>query len=158
LLLAGGLAALTAGPIAWGQKPAWAQTPAPAPTPKAPAEVPSWGFGERVVVRNCLRFLVSDYRDRQSDVDNHDWIRLRVENVCRAPIRNLLVEILLVDTQGRRYGAPVWVIGKGEQLVPGGHWEEEVAIPDPDSRVARRWALRVLRVDGLPKPPPAAKK
>jgi hypothetical protein len=135
--------------------PAWAQAPGPPPAARAtpPAAPPTWAFGDRVVVRSCLRFQVSTYRDRQSDVDNHDWIRLRVENACTAPIRNLLVEVLLVDGQGTRYGTPYWVLGQGEQLRPGDSWEDEIAIPDPDSRVARRWALRVLRADGLPRAP-----
>jgi hypothetical protein len=144
-----------------------AQAPAPAAKPGQPlasptlppAPPPSWAFGDRVVVRGCLRFVVSDYRDRQSDVDNHDWIKLRAENACRTTLRNVLVEILLVDAQGKRYGGPVWVVGQGERLIPGGHREEDVALPDPDSRVAKRWALRILRADGLPKPPqPAAEK
>ncbi len=157
-----GLVALLAVTLA---HPAWAQQPAAPPPAKAPGAAPrrppppTWGFGEKVTVRGCLRFLVDNYRDRQSDVDNHDWVRLRVENVCRRPIRNLLVELLLVDAQGVAYGTPVWVVAKGEQLIPGGFKEDDWAIPDPDSRVARRWSLRVLRAEGLPKAaPPAAKK
>ena len=141
--------------------PLGAQTPVPA-KPAAPQDrpvPPSWSFGERAAVRNCLRFMVSDYRDRQSDVDNHDWVKLRVENACRATLRNLLIELLLVDAQGQRYGTPVWVVGQGERLQPGDTREEDVAIPDPDSRVARRWALTVIRAEGLPRPPrPAAEK
>lgn len=143
---------------------AWAQIPGAPSPPAARAAPPTWAFGDRVVVRGCLRFQVSNYRDRQSDVDNHDWVRLRVENACPGPIRNLLVELLLVDGQGARYGTPYWVTGQGEQLQPGDPWEDDIAIPDPDSRVARHWALRVLRADGLPKPPapgavpPAGKK
>jgi hypothetical protein len=132
----------------------------PAGAPRAAAEpAPTgWNFGDRVVVRNCLRFQVTDYRDRQGDVDNHDWVHVRAENACPQALRNVLVELLLVDTRGARYGTPVWVIGKGERLDPGGVWEDDVAIPDPDSRVARRWTLRLLRADGLPRSAPAVKK
>jgi hypothetical protein len=130
-------------PLAFAQAP-----PAPKPRP----QTPNWAFGDRVTVRNCLRFQVSDYRDRQADVENHDWIKFRVENVCRGAIRALAVELLLIDNQGARYGGPYWVVGSGEQLVPGGVWEKDVAVPDPDSRVARRWSVRILRADGLPRP------
>ena len=132
-----------------------AQAPAaPAPRP----EVPTWAFGETVAVRQCLRLTVSDYRDRQGDVDNHDWVHVKAENLCRGTLRNLLVELLLIDAQNRRYGTPLWILAKGESLAPGEKREDDVAIPDPDSRVARRWTLRVLRVDGLPKPPPPPPK
>jgi hypothetical protein len=142
--------------LALGFAASVAQAQAPAPPAPRP-EPPTWGFGEAAAVRGCLRFIVSDYRDRQGDVENHDWVHLRVENACRGTLRNLLVELLLIDAQGRRYGTPVWVLGKGEKLIPGAKWEDDVAIPDPDSRVARRWTLRVLRIDGLPKPPPPPK-
>ncbi len=158
-LLAAGLWAAASVSAQGSAKPP-AELAAPAPPPAtAPRPAPSaWAFGERVVVRGCLRFRVDGYRDRQSDVDNHDWVRLRVENGCPKPIRNLLIELLLVDSQGTRYGAPLWVLGKGESLAPGAFREDDQAIPDPDSRVARRWSLRVLRADGLPRPAPPAEK
>ncbi|HEX7925969.1 MAG TPA: hypothetical protein VF678_00160 [bacterium] len=152
LWLASGLALLAL--------PAAAQSPTPpnpqAATPQARAPrqpPPTFGFGERATVRNCLRFMVSDYRDRQADVENHDWVKVRVENACRSTLRNVLMELMLVDAQGKRYGTPVWVVGQGEQLQPGDAWEDDIAVPDPDSRVAKRWSITVLRADGLPKPP-----
>ena len=160
-LRAGFLAVLLLAGLATAP-PGAAQPKQAAPAPGAPSAPrpapPAWNFGERLTVRGCLRFLVDNYRDRQSDVDNHDWVRIRVENACRRPVRNLLVELLLVDSQGVRYGTPVWILGKGERLAPGAFREEDTAIPDPDSRVAKRFSLRVLQAEGLPRPTPAGEK
>jgi hypothetical protein len=148
--LAGGLlsAALLAAAVLAAARPARAQPPA---ARAEDAGSGAYDFGATVVYRGCLRVSAFGYRDRQEDVDNHDWVRLRVENNCPRTVRNLNLQVLLYDGQGRAYGAPLWVLGRGEALRPGRHWEDDLAIPDPERRAARRWGVRVLRADGVPR-------
>ena len=121
---------------------------APRPAPLAAAPAPR-AFGESLVLRRCLVFTAKSIRDRQADLEHQDWVVLALENRCPVPVVNLHVELLLVDTQGRAYGKVFWLLGQGERLEAGGRWEDTVAVPDPDNRVARAWTLRVLRADTL---------
>jgi hypothetical protein len=99
------------------------------------------------VLRRCLVFTAKSVRDRQGEVQHEDWVVLTLENRCPVPVLNLQVELLLVDTRGGVYGKVFWLLGQGERLEAGGRWEDAVAVPDPDTRVARAWTLRVLRAD-----------
>ena len=110
----------------------------------------AYDFGAWVAYRGCLRLSAFNYRDRQESVDNHDWLRLRVENGCPGVIRNLHVRLDLYDGEASAYGSPVWLLGRGEALGPGQFWEDDLAIADPDRRSARRWGFLILRADGVP--------
>jgi len=131
---------------------AWAQADADGKDSARPSPL---DFGAELTV-GCLRFRLADYRDRQGDVQHADWVRLTVQNRCRKAVRGLQVRVFLVDGQGLRYGEQFSLLGRGESLRPGKTWEDELAIPDPENRVARGWHLRVLRARGLDPPPSAA--
>jgi hypothetical protein len=148
LLLGGGAAPLRAADAGGGSGSAPGANPVPPPKP----------FGASLVQRRCLVFTAKSLRDRQADLEHQDWVVLALENRCPVPVLNLQVELLLIDTRGSAYGKVFWVLGQGEQLNAGGRWEDTVAIPDPDNRVAQAWTLRVLRADtyapGRPMPQP----
>jgi hypothetical protein len=126
----------------------------PEPSPTA-APAPK-GFGESLTLRRCLIFTAKSLQDRQEDVEHQDWVVLALENRCPAPVLNLRVELLLVDTRGLAYGKTFWLLGQGERLDPGQRWEDTVPVPDPENRVARAWTIRVLRADTLKGRPRAA--
>ncbi len=113
----------------------------------APAAARGAAFGDSIVYRQCLKFTAVAYSDRQEAVDNHDWVTLRVVNDCRAPLRNLLIELDLVDIQGRVYGDQIWLLGDGELLLPRATLLERYSIPDPEQRVAVSWGVRILNLE-----------
>lgn len=148
-LWSGAAAPVRAADDAAGSAPGPVAIPIPAPKP----------FGASLVLRRCLVFTAKSLRDRQADLEHQDWVVLALENRCPVPVLNLQVELLLIDTRGSPYGKVFWVLGQGERLDAGGRWEDTVAIPDPDNRVAQAWTLRVLRADTyvpgprMPRPP-----
>lgn len=104
-------------------------------------------FGDTLVYRGCLKFTAVTYSDRQDTVDNHDWVTLRLRNECQAPLRNLLVELNLIDFEGHVYSDQVWLLDSTGLLLPRMTRLERYPIPDPDQRVAVRWGVRVLNLE-----------
>jgi hypothetical protein len=103
-------------------------------------------FGEGFVYGGCLHIVVESYLDRQGEVDNHDWVTLRVTNNCKIPIKHLRVALVLLDAGGAPYGTADWLLERGIYLPPGESRIKKVAVPDSDNRIAVRWEIKVLRV------------
>ena len=103
-------------------------------------------FGEGYVFAGCLHIVAESYLGRQGDVDNHDWVSMRVTNNCAAPVKHLQVALILLDAGGAPYGAALWLLERGIYLPPGKTRSKKVAVPDPDNRIAVRWEVKVLQV------------
>ncbi len=113
-----------------------------------PARVPAEpiNFGEGFVFAECLHIVADSYVDRQGEVDNHDWVTLRVTNNCKTAIKHLKVALVLLDAGGTPYGASDWLLERGIYLPPGKSRVKKVAVPDSDNRIAVRWEVKVLQV------------
>ncbi len=103
--------------------------------------------GQQVVLQRCLRFTVEGFTDRNAELAHHDWVSLKVTNECDEPRRHLLVDLVLLDPLGNTYGSRVWVLLRGELLLPGQLKTGRYPIPDPDNKIPRMWALRVVKVE-----------
>ena len=116
--------------------------------------------GETITLDKCLKFSVIAMRDRDGVLDHFDWVTVRVENGCAESRRFLVVELMVIDPVGQAYGGKLWVLGRGEQLLPGSAKTEHYAVPDPDNRMPHRWLARLVYVQkpGLRRkaPPPRA--
>lgn len=110
------------------------------------ATAQSLNFGEGFVFAECLHIVAESYLDRQGDVDNHDWVTMRVTNNCAAPLKHLQVALILLDAGGAPYGTAVWLLEQGIYLPPGKTRTKKVAVPDGDNRIAVRWEAKVLQV------------
>ncbi|MEE8435425.1 MAG: hypothetical protein V3S64_11615 [bacterium] len=104
--------------------------------------------GEIITLDKCLQFSVLAMRDRDGVLDHFDWITVRVENDCAESRRFLVVELVVIDPVGRAYGGKLWVLGRGERLLPGGAKTEHYAVPDPGNRKPHRWLARLVYVQG----------
>lgn len=113
-----------------------------------PAQLPAKpiNFGEGYLFAECLQIVADFYVNKQGDVDNHDWVTMRVINNCAAPLKHLQVAVILFDAGGGPYGAAVWLLERGIYLPPGKSRSTRVAIPDPENRIAVRWEVKVLQV------------
>ena len=116
--------------------------------------------GETITLDKCLKFSVIAMRDRDGVLDHFDWVTVRVENGCAESRRFLVVELMVIDPVGQAYGGKLWVLGRGERLLPGSAKTEHYAVPDPDNRMPHRWLARLVYVQkpGMRRkaPPPRA--
>jgi len=141
------VAVLLAVAVPWPAPPAAAAPEGAPPAAEAPAPAPVRQFGEKLVVDGCLTIAVTDFTDRAGDLPHDDWVSTLVQNRCPFGVRNLLVELELVDRRGRAYGRRIWLLARGEILVAGGDFKERYAVPDPDNLAATGWRMRVLRAE-----------
>ena len=106
----------------------------------------SLNFGEAFIFAECLHIVADSYKNRQGEVDNQDWVTVRVTNNCPLPLRHLQVALVLLDAGGAPYGAAHWLLERGIYLPPGKTRIKRVAVPDPDNRIAVRWEVKVLQI------------
>ncbi len=101
------------------------------------------------MTHDCLHLSAVAYHGRQGDVQNSDWVTVQVVNRCDFPLRRLLVELLLTDGSEPAYGRRIWLLARRQFLSPGNSITERYAVPDPDSRFATGWRMRVLQVESV---------
>ena len=121
--------------------------------PSGHARAQSLNFGETYLYAGCLRISAESYSGRQGDFNNQDWVTMKVTNGCDTPLKHLQVALVLIDAGGRPYGTSLWLLERGIYLPPGKSRTDRFAVPDPDNRIAVRWALEVLQISRVvPKP------
>jgi hypothetical protein len=103
--------------------------------------------GQEVVLGDCLRVAVLGFTDRNGPLEPADWVTVKLSNGCPEPVRDLLVDLYLVDSRGQVYGAPLWLLQRGELLRPGHVKTERYAVPDGADHRPRQWAVRLRSVD-----------
>lgn len=103
--------------------------------------------GQEIALSQCLRFSVMSMRDRDGAMDLHDWVTVRIKSECTEMRRYLLVELILFDPVGNPYGGKLWLLGRGERLLPGYAKTENYAVPDPGNLMPSRWLARLLYVE-----------
>jgi hypothetical protein len=127
--------------------------------PGGHARAQSLNFGETYLYAGCLRISAESYSGRQGDFNNQDWVTMKVTNGCDTPLKHLEVALVLIDASGRPYGTTLWLLERGIYLPPGKSRSDRFAVPDPDNRIAVRWALEVLQISRVgPKPRRRGKK
>ena len=115
--------------------------------------------GEELVLDSCLRVSVVNLTDRSGPLGEFDWATISLRNDCPDERRHMQVGLILLDPEGKPYGAKLWLLNRGEVLPPGGQTTSRYPVPDPNDHYPYRWVMRLLSLEKpQPLPPPIGNK